>query len=519
MGSVGEISLLIKEIIKTYIIEALSNYNLSDSMVIIEIPKDRSNGDYSSNLAFLLAKNLKKSPLEIANELAVTLNQSLIGKGIFVSALKGFLNFNLEPRICIAHINQPNFALNFIKQPENILIEYVSANPTGPLHIGHGRWAALGDSLVRILARAGHQVESEFYINDAGSQIAKLLMSVKARKKNEAVPDDGYNGDYIKELINCENPIETIITWQKKDLMDFHVIFNHWTSEKQSLHDNGKVNNVLSKMKELKLTYTNDGALFFESTRFGDDKDRVLIKENGELTYFAADIAYHESKAERGYDRLINIWGADHHGYIARIKASLKALHGEKPILEVLLGQLVTLFREGEAVRMSKRTGDMISLREVIDEIGTDATRFFLVMKSADTHLDFDLSLAKKQSNENPVFYVQYAHARICSILSKKTASPIFHEGIKWENSEIVLLKTILRFEDELVLATSFRQPHRIAQYLQELAADFHAFYQQCKVNSDDIQISENRLALISKVRDILAEGLDLLGVSAPTKM
>ncbi|MEI7942634.1 MAG: arginine--tRNA ligase [Candidatus Riflemargulisbacteria bacterium] len=306
---------------------------------------------------------------------------------------------------------------------------------------------------------------------------------------------------------------------QKKILQRFGVVFDRWFSEKNELHADGLVATAVSYMTDKGLTYQQEGALFFRSTDFGDDKDRVLIKADGSYTYFAADIAYHKNKVDRGFNHLINIWGADHHGYIKRVKAAIFSIFGDKVELEVLLGQLVSLFRNGEEVRMSKRTGEMITLEEVIDDIGSDAGRFFLVSKPADTPLDFDLELAKKQSSDNPVFYVQYAHARICSILKSASISANIPIETSLEEIEYSLIRYLVHFEDELMIAVQNREPHRISNYLIELANMFHSFYHQCKVISDNKETTEYRLAIIAMVRKVLATGLGLLGVSAPEKM
>lgn len=489
---------------------------------LVELPKDRSNGDYASNIAFVLARTLKKSPPVIAADLATSLPtyfKDPAWQGIQIVAVNGFINFILPATVCWQALQDETFAKGDEANPERILLEYVSANPTGPLHIGHGRWAALGDSLARLLKRVGHSVQTEFYVNDAGNQIDKLLASVSAIKAGKPVPDDGYGGAYVKDLVDEADPIVALMKWQQTTLRDFRVEFDTWTREKETLHDSGLVQQSINELKQKGIAYLEEGALFFRSTDWGDDKDRVLVKSTGELTYFAADIAYHQQKALRGYDRLINIWGADHHGYITRVTAGIKALVGDKPILEVLLGQLVTLLRDGVEVRMSKRTGDMVSLQEVIEEIGADAARFFLVIKNADTHLDFDLDLAKKQSNDNPVFYVQYAHARICSILRKSEKKPLVHPALDLHPTELKLLKFLLSFEDEVVLAASRREPHRIANYLIELATHFHSFYHDCKVNVEDQAMAQNRLAICLAVKRILAEGLELLGITAPESM
>ncbi len=489
---------------------------------LVENPKDKNISDYATNISFKLAGILKSSPMKIADELIPELSQIFEEemKGAFeVFSLRGFINFKLRPAFCCEYLNKETFSKNLVLTKEKVLLEYVSANPTGPLHIGHGRWAAMGDSLKRIMEHIGYIVSTEFYINDAGNQIDKLIASIDARRKNIPIPEDGYAGEYVKDLVLSATPIQDLLLQQSQVLERFKVTFDRWFSEKNELHANGLVGSAVSYMKEKGLTYEQEGALFFRSTDYGDDKDRVLIKADGSYTYFAADIAYHKNKVDRGFNHLINIWGADHHGYIKRVKASLFSLFGNKVELEVLLGQLVSLFRDGEEVRMSKRTGEMITLEEVIDDIGSDAGRFFLVSKPADTALDFDLELAKKQSSDNPVFYVQYAHARICSILKTAPMSAKIHEGIALEDIEYSLIRFLVHFEDELMIAVQNREPHRIATYLIELANMFHSFYHQCKVISEDKKSTEYRLAIIAMVKKVLATGLELLGVSAPEKM
>ncbi len=489
---------------------------------IVEIPKDKKIADYATNISFKLSATLKLSPMIIADQITpeiVKIFEEKMSGAFEIFALRGFINFKLKSNYCFEYIGNDGFSLKLVESNKKVLLEYVSANPTGPLHIGHGRWAAMGDTLKRILVHVGYDVDTEFYINDAGNQIANLLLSIEARRNNLPLPEDGYAGEYVKDLVKEADPIQAVLLQQTDILRKFKVTFDRWFSEKKELHENGFVNSAVSVMKEKGLTYEQEGALFFRSTDFGDDKDRVLIKADGSYTYFAADIAYHKNKVDRGYNHLINIWGADHHGYIKRVKAALFSLFGDKVELEVLLGQLVSLFRNGEEVRMSKRTGEMITLEEVIEDIGCDAGRFFLVSKQADTALDFDLELAKKQTSDNPVFYVQYAHARICSILNTSQIKAELDEDIVVEEIEHSLMRYLVHFEDELMIAVQNREPHRIATYLMELANMFHSFYHQCKVISDDKKLSANRLAIISAIKKVLATGLDLLGVSAPEKM
>jgi arginyl-tRNA synthetase len=490
---------------------------------IVEVPKDKKIADYATNIAFKLSPILKSSPIKIAEDLLPEINNSFNNNGNFnfeIFSLKGFINFKLKPSFCFDYLKKNSFGKNLIKTKDKILLEYVSANPTGPLHIGHGRWAALGDSLQRIMKHVGFNVSTEFYVNDAGNQINLFLDSIKATKEGKELPENGYAGEYVKTLINSENPVDDILSQQKETLKKIDVIFDDWFSEKKELHEKNHLHNIIQTMIDNNLTYTKDGALFFHSTIYGDDKDRVLIKSDNAYTYFSADIAYHKNKIERTFNHLINIWGADHHGYIKRIQAVISALFGENIVFEVILGQLVSLFRDGEEVKMSKRTGEMITLEEIIEEIGSDATRFFLVSKPSDTRIDFDLELAKKKSNDNPVYYVQYAHARISSILSSVELSDFsFAENISLQEIEISLLRFLVHFEDELLLSAQKREPHRLATYLIELSNIFHTFYHQCKVISDDQKINASRVEIIKLTKKILSTGLGLLGISSPEKM
>lgn len=488
----------------------------------VETPKDKNLADYATNIAFKLSTEIRSAPMKIAEDLLGEIIQVFNEKmpaSFEIFALRGFVNFKLKPKFCIEYLSNEGFGKNLVVFNRKVLLEYVSANPTGPLHIGHGRWAAMGDSLKRIMSFVGYDVSTEFYINDAGNQIANLIASVEARKNGTPLPEDGYAGEYVKELVKSDNPIETILLEQKNTLKNFEVDFDCWFSEKKELHEKKLVESVVNYMKSKNLTYEKDGALFFRSTDFDDDKDRVLIKADGTYTYFTADIAYHKNKVERGYTHLINIWGADHHGYIKRVKSALYSMFGVDVKLEVLLGQLVSLYRNGEEVKMSKRTGEMIALDEVIEDIGKDAGRFFLVSKPADTPLDFDLELAKKKSSDNPVYYVQYAHARICSILNSTDILPSIKDDFCVEEIEYNLIRFLVHFEDEVMISAQNREPHRISSYLIELANLFHSFYHQCKVISEDREKTEYRLVIILLVKKILGIGLSLLGVSAPEKM
>jgi arginyl-tRNA synthetase len=496
----------------------------------------------------------------------------------------GFINFTLAPGWLQAQLSALISAGDqFGQQPprddHRYLIEYVSANPTGPLHFGHGRWAVLGDCLARLMRLAGYQTATEFYINDTGAQIENLGKSVQAcyykalSVTGHVLPESAqalmlayqaekdapgkehvrfYHGGYIEtlgqELYAHQQAAQlaaddsyfsdyaraAILAQQQEQLRSFGVCFDQWFPESR-LHHEQAVQATIDDLVHAGHTYAQDGALWFRSTTWGDDQDRVLIKSDGRKTYFANDIAYHRDKLQRGHDRLINLWGADHHGYIARMQAAIQALGHPPEALEVLLGQMVNLFRNGEKIRMSKRTGEMITFGEVLEEVGTDATRFLLMQRSADVTLDFDLELAKAQNSENPVFYVQYAHARICSIF-RNAAEVTAYDATAWpgadlsvlqQSEERTLLLKLLAYPDELSFAAAQRQPHRLATYAQELAALFHAFYKQCRVLFEkadvtpaEIALSLARLNLVRGTQIVLRNVLsDVFGISAPELM
>ena len=532
--------MLLKEYIAEKISKAIKELYDKSFDIEIEIPKNQEFGDYSSNISFLLAKKLKKSPQSIAGQIAEKINldnNEIIGKaeGAFINIIfkDEFLNKLLMEFNKVCGL-QGDYSKIDIGQGKKVLIEYVSANPTGPLHIGHGRWAAIGDTLKKMLNYCGFSADSEYYINDAGVQVKKLRQSIDAVKQGQNIPEDGYHGKYIDELAkNTQDPVDIILKEQKETLNEFRVDFDNWFSEKK-LYEAEKVEKALKILRDKNVLYDKDGALWFKSSEFGDDKDRVLIKSDGEKTYFASDIAYHEDKIERGYEWLINIWGTDHHGYVTRLKSAINALYSSKgehkkigeDKFKVILGQLVTLFQNGQPLKMSKRTGEMITLKEVIDEIGVDAARYWLVMRSPDTHLDFDLDLAKEQSSNNPVYYVQYAHARICSILRKaeeeRDITEIDSQKLiieTLEPDERDLLLKILRFSEELVESTVKLEPHRLPRYAEELAAIFHSFYTNCRVINEDKKTQARRLVYIKTTKIVLKNILNLLGVSAPEKM
>ena len=521
----------------------------------IEIPKDTKNGDYSSNIAMVLTKIAKRNPREIAQAIVDNLDTSKAHVKEIDIAGPGFINFYLDnqylTQIIPEAINKGDqFGYADQSKNTNILLEYVSANPTGDLHIGHARNAAVGDSLANILIAAGYNVTREYYINDAGNQITNLARSIETRyfealgDTSHEMPEDGYNGKDIieigKDLANKHPEIkdysdeERLKTFRqlgvdyemdklKRDLADFNVHFDNWFSE-TSLYENGAIDNTLAKMKELGYTYEADGATWLRTSDFKDDKDRVLIKKDGNYTYFTPDTAYHYNKITRGNDILIDLMGADHHGYINRLKASLETFGVDSDRLEIQIMQMVRLMQNGEEVKMSKRTGNAITLREIMDEVGIDAARYFLTMRSPDSHFDFDLELAKEQSQDNPIYYAQYAHARICSILrqAKKQGVDITtnanFDTITNEKA-IDLLKKVAEFETTIESAAEHRAPHRLTNYIQDLAAAFHKFYNAEKVLTDDIEKTKALVAMIEAVRITLHNALTLVGVTAPESM
>ncbi|MEK4562629.1 arginine--tRNA ligase [Staphylococcus sp. FSL K6-3157] len=549
--------------VKQTLVEEINNSiqqaQLADTSEIpeikIEIPKDKSNGDYSTNIAMVLTKIAKRNPREIAQAIVDNLDTTKAKVEKVAIAGPGFINFYLDNSYLTAIISEAmdkgdKFGHTEESNGKSILVEYVSANPTGDLHIGHARNAAVGDTLSNILEAAGYQVTREYYINDAGNQITNLARSIEARyfealgDDSFEMPEGGYHG---KDIINIGKDLadkqpelkdlsedERIKTFRqlgvdyemeklRTDLSDFNTHFDSWFSE-TSLYEKGEIKKVLDKMTDLGYTYEQDGATWLRTTDFKDDKDRVLIKKDGNYTYFLPDIAYHFDKIERGNDVLINLFGADHHGYINRLKASLETFGVEKDRLEIQIMQMVRLMQDGQEVKMSKRTGNAITLREIMDEVGVDAARYFLTMRSPDTHFDFDMELAKQESQDNPVYYAQYAHARICSILKQAE-----ERGIKPSKEAdysyitnakaIDLLKKIAEFETMIESSAVQRAPHRITNYIQELASHFHKFYNAEKVLTDDVEKTTALIALINAVKITMHNALDLVGVNAPESM
>ena len=467
----------------------------------------------------------------------------------------GFMNITvrkdyLQDVVKAAITEKENYGRSTSGNGEKIQVEFVSANPTGDLHLGHARGASVGDSLSNVLDFAGYDVAREYYINDAGNQIHNLAISIEARyfqalELDKEMPEGGYHGQDIIDIAAAlvaehgdkfvsmsdeerykafrAHGLKVELAKLQKDLSDFRVGFDNWFSE-TSLYENGKIEVALDKLRANGHIFEEEGATWFRSTTFGDDKDRVLIKSDGSFTYLLPDIAYHEDKLVRGFDQLINIWGADHHGYIPRMKAAIEALGNEREKLEVSVIQMVQLYKDGEKMKMSKRTGKAVTMRELVEEVGLDAVRYFFGMRSCDSHMDFDLDLAVSQSNENPVFYAQYAHARICSILrsAETQGMKVSIDSLELLQSEkeLDLLKKIGDFPQIVADAAKLRAPHRIAIYIQELATTFHSFYNADKVlNADNLPQTEARLALVTGARETIANALRLLGVSAPEQM
>ncbi len=516
-----------------------------------EKPKKKEFGDFSTNVAFLLSRELKRKPFEIAGELSEKLSRNSQFEKVEVAG-GGFINFTFSQSFyqeLLKEIVEKEFYASDLGKGERVLLEYVSANPTGPLHVGHGRGAVVGDVLYRIMKLTGYKPEREFYINDAGRQIKLLGISIyykikELKGEKVELPEDAYRGDYITEVamellkekpqileLEQEEAVkeasefgkELLLKRIKEDLKELKVEFDNWFSEK-SLYETNEVEKVLNLLKEKGLIYEKEGALWLKTTLFGDDKDRVVKRSNGEYTYFASDIAYHYNKIKRGYDRAVNIWGADHHGYIKRVKAAIEALGKNPDWLEIILIQLVKLFKGGKEVKMSKRKGEFIPLRWLINEVGADAVRFFFLLKRHDTPLDFDIDLALSTKSENPVYYVQYAHARLCSIIDKAK-----EEGFSpscenlsllgsQEERELITKSYLLKYE--LQKAAQKREPHRLTYYLIELSSTLHKFYNKHRVvNREEKELTQARLYLIEGVRKTIKTGLNILNVKAPRRM
>ena len=556
------------------------------SKIRIDHTKDNSHGDYATNIALMLSKQAKMSPVELAKIIIDQFEQKNFIKKIEIAG-PGFINFFISQESSSSIVNEilaqaASYGCSDIGQGKKVLLEYVSANPTGPLHVGHGRGAAYGATVSNLLRNAGFIVDNEYYVNDAGRQMDILTVSIYLRYlticgEDLRFPDNGYQGQYINDIAQgiyetsgqkfhlksdlvfenvCrdgteggdkevhidqliekaksilgdgfkavfEVGIESILSGIKNDLAEFGVVFEKWFSE-QSLIDSGLSESCISKLKDSKNLYEKDGALWFKTTNFGDEKDRVVVRDNGNHTYFASDIAYHLEKLDRGYDKIINVWGADHHGYIPRVKASIEALGHNSDKLEILLVQFANLYRGGSKVQMSTRSGSFVTLEDLRAEVGNDAARFFYILRKSEQHMDFDLDLAKSKTNENPVYYIQYAHARICSVFKQADEKELELDvsqanlSLLTEEIEKDILRELSRFRSVLESSAIQYEPHQLAYYLRDLSNHFHSYYNACKFIVDDKNLTQSRLALINATQQILKNGLSILGVGAPESM
>ena len=562
--------------------------------ILIEMPpnvrldhtKDNSHGDYATNIALMLSKQAKMNPVDLAKIIVDQLEESSFINKIEIAG-PGFINFFISDESSSSVVSEiidqgALYGSSEIGQGKKVLLEYVSANPTGPLHVGHGRGAAYGATISNLLRAVGFKVDNEYYVNDAGRQMDILAVSIYLRYlslcgENLRFPDNGYQGQYIKDIAQViydssgeefykksdliftnvskdgseggdkeshidgliENSksilgdsfriifqvgIESILGGIKSDLSEFGVVFEKWFSE-QSLIDTGLSESCITKLKESKKVYEKDGALWFKTTNYGDEKDRVVVRDNGNHTYFASDIAYHFDKFERGYDKIINVWGADHHGYISRVKASIDALGHSPDKLEILLVQFANLYRGGSKVQMSTRSGSFVTLEDLRKEVGNDAARFFYILRKSEQHMDFDLDLAKSKTNENPVYYIQYAHARICSVFrqANEKEMEVDHSqanlSLLTEGIEKNIIKELSRYKSVLESSAIQYEPHQLAYYLRDLSTHFHSYYNACKFIVEDKHLTQARLSLIHATRQILINGLSILGVSAPESM
>ena len=536
----------------------------------IDHSKDKTQGDFASNIALVLSKQAKCAPKVLAEKIVANLADSTEIEKTEIAG-PGFINFFMSQgsnsSVIDQIIDQSNeYGMSDFGVNQRVLLEFVSANPTGPLHVGHGRGAAYGATVANLLRAIGFEVDNEYYVNDAGRQMDILATSVYLRYiETDKFPDNGYKGSYIFDIAKQVNGIEKfdifdgvsadekdggdkekhiddlianckvllgddyktifdlaidgILSGIKTDLAEFGVDYKQWFSE-QSLVDSGLSKTTVEALQASGHIYEQDGALWFKTTDYGDDLDRVVVRDNGMHTYFASDIAYHLEKFERGYDKIINIWGADHHGYIARVKASVTALGNDADKLEILLVQFANLYRGGEKVAMSTRSGSFVTLEELRNEVGNDAARFFYVLRKSEQHMDFDLDLAKSKTNENPVFYIQYAHARICSVLKQNTGdSSAVDLSLLNNEAETALIKQLNRYKDVLQSSALNYEPHVLAYYLRELAGDFHSYYNSSEFLVEDATLRNSRLQLISAVKQVISNGLRLLGVSAPDSM
>jgi arginyl-tRNA synthetase len=553
-----------KKKIKNLILTAAENAHKKGDLPSAEVaeievdePKVKAHGDFSSNIAMVMASAQKMAPRKIAEAIIAHIQdpQKLIEKTEIAGP--GFINFFVKPAawhpvLREIHQTDTRYGATDIGKGQKFQVEYVSSNPTGPLHVGHGRGAAVGDAVANILAFCGYDVQKEYYINDSGRQIRTLGQSVFLRYQELCgqkvkFPDECYQGDYIRDLaadiktrkgeallseteqdavLKCARVAAgKILDGIRDDLKLFGVEFDCWFSE-QSLYDSGRVDQILDNFRNQQIVYKKDGALWFKTSEFGDEKDRVVVKANGETTYFASDIAYHQDKYDRGFERVVDVWGADHHGYIPRMKAAVEASGHRRDQFDVILVQLVNLLRAGQPVAMSTRAGEFETLREVIKEVGRDAARFIFLTRHHESALDFDLEVASQKTNDNPVYYVQYVHARISSILRKGNERGVCE--ISWDDKavarlkapeEIGLIKALARYPDVLAGSAKSMEPHRVTYYLMDLASAFHTYYNKHRVLVDDPLLRRGRLNLVLAVQKVIRNGLTLLGVSAPDSM
>ena len=552
--AVNKIEIALKEALKKAMVKCNFVEDYEIDQITIEIPKEKSHGDYSTNIAMQLTRLLRKNPRMIAEQLIEAIDKEEANIDSIEIAGPGFINMFMKKDALTSIIKEvlaekDDYGKSDAGKGIKYNVEFVSANPTGDLHLGHAKGAAVGDSICRIMSAAGYDVTREYYINDAGNQIYNLALSLYARYREAfgldfELPEDGYHGQDIKDIavkikeevgdkyLNADHD-EMIAFFRKegtkfelqkiKDILaEFRVHHDVWFSE-TSLYEENKVVPTIEKLKEKGFTYEQDGALWFKSTEFGDDKDRVLIKSDGSYTYLTPDIAYHLNKLDRGYEYLVDLLGADHHGYINRMKAAIQALGYNADQLNIDIIQMVRMMNNGEPVKMSKRTGNAVTIKDLIEEIGVDATRYFFVSKAANTPFDFDIGLAKSHSNENPVYYAQYAHARMCSIKTQADKAKIDYSDkfdLLVNNKEIELVKHINEFRNVIVDSAINRAPHKIANYIQRLAQLFHSFYNECYViDENNIELSKQRLSLVEATRITMANALNLIGVSAPEKM
>ena len=542
----------LKKAIKDGLIETLKQEDITLEEIPeikVEVPREKEHGDYATNIAMVMAKVFKRAPRQIAELLKENIDNNLI-KDVSVAG-PGFINFNLKNEWLYETIDLINelkedYGKVKVGQSKKVLIEFVSANPTGPLHVGHSRGAVVGDMTANIMEAAGYDVDREYYFNDAGNQIDLLAQSTLIRYKQLFdieidLPKNAYHGKYLidiarqlkdkwgKDLLEkpeeeqlsiCrEYAFESLKDKIEEDLKYFGIKFDNWFYE-STLHD-GDIEEAINILKEKGYTYEEEGALWLKSTEFNDDKDRVIVKSDGSLTYLAADIAYHLDKIERGYDKLINVWGADHHGYINRVKASIQALGYPADVLEIIIVQIVNLLRDGEKIPMSKRAGKFVTMTDVIDEVGKDAARYFYIMRSSDSHFDFDLELAKEQSSNNPVYYIQYAHARIYSILENADDIDLQNVDLSLLDSEeeIELIKLMARYPEVIKDSAESREPHILANYAYDLANAFHIFYNKRQVITSDEELSKARLKLVVSLHQVLKNLFTVLGIEAPNQM